>query len=343
MTTTDFAAVSSRQLLEYALLLIARQHGGDAAAAQAAQDELARWRHAAPANEAAAQAAWRGWAATEAGGLQGAMPLPPTQAERDAHHQRTRRRVLSALGLAGLVVAAGGGGRWYWQQPLAQVALRTGHGELLSHRLQDGSQLDLAPGTVAEATLYRDRRELRLAQGEVRLEVQPDAGRPFEVLTDWGRVRVLGTAFTVAVRDRRMSVAVAHGRVAVWAARPGGTATQPPDAELTAGQTVQTTVQGLGDIGTVAAGDVGAWRQGWLVFDRTPLPEVVARWNDYLAQPLVLAADQAAALRELRLTGSFPLRDPAGFIASLPHVLPVQVERAEQGTQQGAQTLRMRR
>jgi transmembrane sensor len=77
------------------------------------------------------------------------------------------------------------------------------------------------------------------------------------------------------------------------------------------------------------AADVGAWREGWLVFDHTPLTEVVARWNDYLAQPMVL--DDAASLQALRLTGSFKLREPAIFIASLPRSLPVRVQSLPDG------------
>lgn len=77
------------------------------------------------------------------------------------------------------------------------------------------------------------------------------------------------------------------------------------------------------------AADVGAWSEGWLVFDHTPLPEVVARWNDYLTQPLVL--DDAVSLQALRLTGSFKLREPATFIASLPRSLPVRVQSLPDG------------
>jgi transmembrane sensor len=51
----------------------------------------------------------------------------------------------------------------------------------------------------------------------------------------------------------------------------------------------------------------------------------VARWNDYLTQPMVL--DDAASLQALRLTGSFKLREPAIFIASLPRSLPVRCSR----------------
>lgn len=323
MTDPASADPASRKLLAHALLLIARQHGGDAATAQAAHAELARWRGESPMHEAAAEAAWRGWTATDGSALRDAVPLPPVQADRET---RSRRRIVSALGLAGLVTTLGVGGRWYWLQPLERLALRTGRGQTLSRRLNDGSQLALGPRTDAEATVFRDRREVRLSGGEIHLEVQPDAARPFTVLTRWGQVRVVGTAFSVAVHERSMVIAVAQGRVAVWSDSGGP---RPPDAELTAGQTLRIEDGALGAVEAIRSADVGAWRQGWLVFDRTPLPEAVARWNDYLARPLTMPDE--AALRSLRLTGSFRVREPDAFLDSLPDVLPVRVARLPQG------------
>lgn len=318
------------KLLSHALLLIAREHGGDAATAQAARAELARWRRESPMHEAAAEAARRGWESTDASELRDAVPLPPMQGAREAG---SRRRVISALGLAGLAAALGATGRWYWLQPLEQLALHTGRGQMLPRRLQDGSLLALGPRTDVGATIYRDRREVRLSAGEIHVEVRPDATRPFTVITEWGRVRVLGTVFTVAVRAQSMVVAVAEGRVAVWSARDGdgngGDVARPPDAELVSGQTVRIEYHAMGAIGDIQSADVGAWRQGWLVFDRTPLPEAIARWNDYLPQPLTTSDE--TALRSLRLTGSFRVRDPGAFLDSLPGVLPVRVVRLPDG------------
>ena len=55
----------------------------------------------------------------------------------------------------------------------------------------------------------------------------------------------------------------------------------------------------------------------------------MARWSDYLAQPMLL--DDGASLQSLRLTGSFKLREPAIFIASLSRSLPVRVEQLADG------------
>jgi transmembrane sensor len=310
----------ARRLVEHALSLIGRQQHGTPTEAAAARDELARWRQADPAHAAAAEVAGHYWQATEASALRGDVALPP---DRAAHRTQARRRALTLLGLGGLAAALAGGGRWAWLQPTAQFALRTGHGQQQGLDLPDGSRIDLAAHSAGQVRYHRDRRVCVLQAGEIRVDVRHDPARPFVVETAFGRVEVLGTLFSVSVRDGRLRVAVARGRVAV-------TTGQGPQAVLQAGEAYEVDRQGMAERSQVPADSVGAWREGWLVFQATPLPEVVARWNDYLAQPLRLADD--AALRSLRLTGSFPLRDAAAFVDNLPHMLPLRTERQDGGT-----------
>ncbi|MPS92359.1 FecR family protein [Comamonas sp.] len=313
-----------RKRLEYALLLIARQHGASPETAQAATRALARWRASEPANELAARAALAGWAQTDGSALQCEVPLPATHSAR---LQQNRRRALSVLGLAGVSGLAGLLGRWHWMQPLEQMSLHTGHGQHLSRQLSDGSQLDLAPGTNASVEFHRQRRRIHLRQGEIRLDVARDAERPLEVYSALGRVRVLGTVFSVALRPAGLQVSVARGRVAVW--QQARMADQHPDAVLGPGQGLRIDAGGALARYSLDVSEVGAWREGWLVFDHTPLSEVVARWNDYLARPLVL--NGGPSLHSLRLTGSFKLHEPAVFIASLPRSLPVRVQSLPDG------------
>jgi len=308
-----------RELVEQALLLIGRTHKAGPDAAQAARDELARWQQAGTERAAAAEAAQRLWDGSDGSTLRDSVPLPRSRSEA----LQTRRRALGLLGAAGLVAIAAGGGRWYWQRPVHQLALETGHGQLLSRTLPDGTRLDLAARTAATVTYFRDRREVRLGRGEIRFQVSAAADRPFTVATDWGRVRVLGTTFSVSAREGRMRVAVAEGRVAVWAGEAQARAV------LQAGEAVEADSRGLGERSAVQVEEVGAWRQGWLVFDNTRLAEAIGRWNDYLRQPLHLGA--APALRDLRLSGSFPLREPQAFLDGLPDILPVRVVRGPGG------------
>lgn len=320
-------ADASRRHFERALLLIARQHGGSGDTVRDAQSELERWRKADPAHELAYQAALRGWDATNGSALRDTFALPPAQAER----VRTRRRVLSALAVGGVLFGLAGAANWMSAQPLNELALQTGRGEMRSVALPDGTRIDLGARTVAQVVYFADHRQIRLGAGEIRLEVAHDAARPLTVASEWGRVRVLGTAFSVSARDGRMTVAVAEGRVAVWSGTPAddADAARPPDAVLTAGQRIETDALHAGERSEVRAEDVGAWRQGWLVFDNTPLADAVARWNDHLAIPFVLDSDPA--LQRLRITGSYPLREPEAFVASLPRILPVRVAKGSDG------------
>ncbi len=330
-TPPQAPAASPRAQLEHALLLIARVHGGDARTAETAREALARWRSAHPAHESAYGAARAGWDATSADALRGELPLPASHQER---LRAGRRKALSVLGLGALFLGAGTLARWHWRQALHEVALQTPRGQIKTTTLPDGSGLALDAHTRVRIALYRDRREAWLDEGEVQFSVAADADRPFLVMTRWGQVRVLGTVFTVEARQPRMRVAVSQGRVAVWAGPlpeggVGAALARPVDTVLGAGQAVLTEAQALGPVHPVATAEIAAWRQGWLVFDNTPLPQAVARWNHYLGAPLRL--DDDPALARLRLTGSFPLRSPGVFVDSLPASLPVRTERLADG------------
>lgn len=314
-----------RKLIEHAVMLIGREQHGEPAQADAARQELQQWRAADALHESAFRTATCYWQSTQANALKESVPLPARAAGR-ASAELSRRRALTTLGVAGLALVGAAAGRWAWLQPVDQIALHTGHGQMLSHKLADGSQVDLAPHTVARVTYYRGRREVVLTRGDMRFDVRSQPDRPFSVTTPWGRVQVLGTVFDVAVRDGRMRVEVAEGRVAVWAgqwdeiARAGET---PPGVVLEAGQGVEADTLGLGTRTLLRAESVGAWRNGWLVFNGTPLSDAIARWNDYLDRPARLG--NQASLQAMRLTGSFPIKEPGAFFHGLPDMLPVRV------------------
>ncbi|QHJ00449.1 iron dicitrate transport regulator FecR [Xylophilus rhododendri] len=322
-------ATPSRRMVEHALLLIGRSHKARPDIALDAQAQLQHWRSIDEAHAQAFAAAQHLWDSTDGAALQSDLALPRSHAERQAG----RRRMIATLGIGGFAAAlAVGGGRWYRAQPVFQLALASGQGQLQEHTLPDGTVLNLAARTSGSVALYRDRREIRLNAGEILLQVRPDPDRPFTVATDWGRVRVLGTTFSVSAGRGHMRVAVVEGRVAVWPAQADGRPIEigaEPAAVLGAGSTIETDARGAGPQRSVDAGQIAAWRQGWLVFDNTRLDEALARWNDYLRQPLRLGS--APGLAALRLSGSFPLRNPQAFLRGLPDMLPVRVVHASNG------------
>ncbi|WP_315123819.1 FecR domain-containing protein [Comamonas antarctica] len=317
----------ARKKVEEALLLVGRMHRADPDSAMAAAQELQRWRAGTAECRAALETAERLWASTDGSFLQSSVPQP------QAHdHRRARRNTVGLLGLGGVAAMLWAGGRWYWQQPVYELALQTGHAQQRDMRLPDDSEISLAPHTRIRIVMYRDRREVRLDQGQVRFRVAQDIGRPFTVATEWGRVRVLGTVFSVGARAGRMRVEVAEGRVAVWPldrTRAAAYLEATPPVNLTAGYAIEADQSGQVHSMQVAADSVAAWRNGWLVFHNTPLDQVLAQWNDYLSRPLLLGSHPR--LQQLQLSGSFPIRQPQAFLAGLPDMLPVRIQRNATG------------
>jgi len=322
--------LGARILLERAVLLIARTQGGSTDVARKATLELAAWRAVAPAHEEAYCQAQALWSATSGDALQSRVALPAEPSERRTQVRQSRRRALTLLGLTGISFFTAGSTRSYWSLAIPRV-LQTARMEITTETLPDGTVVDLAARTRAIVSYSADRREVRLQAGAARFQVRHDPQRPFFVQTEWGHVRVLGTVFTVSAHGA-MVVEVAEGRVGVWAGGPDGDimeAEARPPVLLNAGQRVQVDAGGLGIPGAVAPADVGAWRRGRLIFDNEPLSRVVATWNDYLDPPFKL--DASAMGDQLRLTGSFPIRDPEAFLSSLPGILPVRVQRSATG------------
>ena len=113
-----------RKMVEAALLLVGRVHRADAEAATAAAQELERWRAGTAQCRAALETAERLWVSTDGSVLQSSVPPPRRQNPR-----RARRNTLGLLGLGGLAAMFWTGGRWYWQQPVYELALETEHAQ----------------------------------------------------------------------------------------------------------------------------------------------------------------------------------------------------------------------
>ncbi len=240
-----------------------------------------------------------------------------------------RRHWLAALapkaGLAGLALSTSGGGWLAWQyfqsQPQYAENFATARGEQQEVTLPDGSLLRLDTDTRIAVTLYRERREVRLLDGQAVFHVHGDAARPFDVLAGTTRVTVVGTRFSVRHTPgidgaAGVQVAVEEGRVRV---------TGDSRIELGAGQQLAVDSSGrLGRVERVADAGIAPWRDGRINFDDTPLARVLAEFERYGRTGLVVRAPDVAALG---VTGTFDPRHPENFARVLPKVLPVELRR----------------
>lgn len=267
--------------------------------------------------------------------------LPPQTPPRDRMSARPEPRPRAAAwqglmpqwvmaGLIALVVMGGGWLGWnHWQQqPTFTQNLVTERGQQLIATLPDGSRLRLDTATRLEVRLYRQQREVRLAEGQALFEVQADPQRPFHVVAGALRITVLGTRFSVRHSPQgSVGVTVEEGRVRVTRAAPSSAPGAAPAAAagivLTAGQRVQADARGQpGAVVRIDPRNELAWREGRVVFEGTPLAEAIAEIERYVDTGLVIDDPAVAALR---LNGSFDLRRAHTFRQVLPRALPVRL------------------
>lgn len=271
--------------------------------------------------------------ASSASGIQTpppAAPAPPTAP------RRTRRLLPQALAaLVALAMLGGGWFRWdQWQrQPVFSQQFATQRGQQLQAHLPDGSRLQMDSATQADVTLYRQRREVVLTEGQVVFQVQGDRGRPFDVLAGGTRVTVLGTRFSVrytpSMGSQAVQVAVMEGHVRVAAAQDGHLAETQVD--LLPGQVVSADAQGrLGTVARMAPEAMAPWRDQRLSFDNVALSSVLAELGRYSHQAIQVASP---AIGALPVTAGVDLRNIAGFVHSLPQVLPVRLRERDGATE----------
>lgn len=313
----DTQGALGERLLDEAADWLVRLHGGELSPAERADFE--RWRQSSPAHHQA-------WARAEAlmgklGGLPASLALPAL--DRPTRHARSQRRAVVAKLAALLAVAPAGWLGWRTAQQQGWTAdVRTATGEQRHLTLADGSRLLLDTGTAVDIVFDSTQRLVYLRKGAISVETAADPGgaqRPFAVHTALGRLRALGTRFTVRVADAAVHLAVTEGAVEV-------TPRQGVPLVVPAGQQTVLTEQGTEALQPVSVAQQ-AWVQGMLVADALPLGEVCAALSRYRAGILQCAPEVA----QLRVSGAYPLTDTERALAMLESTYPVQVARRWHG------------
>ena len=278
----------------------------------AARAELDAWLRAAPAH----RAAFEGYRKLSADLDVHIEARLGAAAESAVRANRSRRRwtfglaaatALAFLGVAGLRLA----------RHAPEVA--TGSAERRQITLADGSTVELNARSAVEPAFGRAERRIRLTRGEAMFAVTRDPLRPFIVETPVGAVRAVGTEFDVRSSGaERVEVTVLEGTVRIEAR--GDAAQARP---VTAGEQAVVSATGVAvrRLPEGSAQDAVAWRQGQVVFDETPLRDVIERFAAYHTRAIVV--DPAAA--DLRLGGRYSLADLDGLLESIGQVLPVRV------------------
>jgi transmembrane sensor len=195
----------------------------------------------------------------------------------------------------------------------------SGAGEMRTVRLEDGSEMRMAPGSAVSLAYGEGRRGVRLLKGQAYFEVQPDPARPF--IVDAGRVEttVLGTGFEVRKDKAGAEVAVRHGRVQVEREQGGA----PVDVRLAPGERVKVTSTG-GVLSRERPERVASWTQGDLIVSDRSVREVIEALRPWHRGVIVTTG---GGLETRRVTGVYDLRDPEAALASLAEVHALKVRR----------------
>lgn len=231
--------------------------------------------------------------------------------ELPAHAPHRWARLLAA-GIVALL------GTLLWADPAFHTQRYiTAAGERQHVTLADGTELTLNTRTVAEVEWHLRTRQVRLVDGEALFDVARSTWRPFQVHAGETTVRVVGTAFNVRRDDLRVTVTVLRGRVHVEDASGDAVLLSARQAVESAG----------GGLTARAAPDLAAaiaWKDGKLMFDRTPLAQALADINRYRTAPVTLVDP---ALGRLQISGVFDSARTDALVDLLPSILPVSIRR----------------
>ena len=189
----------------------------------------------------------------------------------------------------------------------------TQRGETRQVALADGSRLTLGSATTLRVHLGREQRDVTLVDGEATFDIAHQESRPFVVAVADRQVRVLGTEFNILSHDDRLAVTVRRGVVQVSGGDDG-------PVRLIKGQQLLHTQGSTASLVRVTDPNAAfAWTSGKLVYRETPLPDVVADLNRYVATPIRVDPSAAA----VKVSGVLLIDKESAMIRRLELFAPI--------------------
>lgn len=234
--------------------------------------------------------------------------------------QRTVPRWIPSAMAATALLAIGAVLTLFFSGSFDSNAYATSIGEVRRIPLPDGSTVELNTRSRIKVDFHADSRDVHLAEGEAFFSVAKDPRRPFRVLSDSAQVRAVGTQFSVYRKPVGTVVTVLEGKVVVSPAAVKSSAVADAGIiPLSAGQ--QTVIDSSparsaapAQATAVDATRATAWRHNRLIFDNQPLSAVVAEFNRYNRQQILIEDSELAAQQ---ISGVFDPDKPQGLVQFL--------------------------
>ena len=274
------------------------------------------WLEAAPEHAAAYEAVETVWLELDdlpANDQKAAPTLSNVVPLRPRSGRLARRGLLAGLGVAAAAIVALVLTPRLVAPPSTVYA--TQRGETREIALADGSRLTLGSATALRVRLGRQQREVTLVDGEASFDVAHLENRPFVVTVGAREVRVLGTEFNILSHAGRLAVSVRRGLVAVSGGQEG-------TIKLARGRQLVELPDGRAQTREVPPDAAFAWKSGKLIYDRTPLAEVVDDLNRYVATPI--RVDPSAA--SVTVSGVLLIDEETAMVRRLELFAPIVAE-----------------
>jgi transmembrane sensor len=235
----------------------------------------------------------------------GSALLPPRSAMRYLRWPLALAATAALFAVA-LIVAMGTG--------QAEHAFATSVGEQRAVTLADTSIVHLNADSEIEVDIGDTTRTVELLRGEAMFKVAHDEQRPFRVRTRGGTVQAVGTQFNVydQADGSGTRVSVLEGKVRIT---PEGSG---EDQSQLLGAGEEALLRRNGSIERAQKPNIAssvAWRQRRLVFDQTPLEEMVREFNRYSTSKVIRL--EGIEPRAHHYDGIFDADDPESLAALL--------------------------
>ncbi len=230
---------------------------------------------------------------------------------QEGKRQTRRQRQLKKV-TAGVTFLVAFALSWVTDPVLHSEHLQTMVGQQASYELKDGSHVDLNTSSVLIVEQHLYSRQLKLTQGEALFTVK-HGWRPFTVYANQTQIRDIGTIFNVRNTATGAVVTVVEGSVEVSTVQARRILTKDISVNIR---------EGVISESRCTSADI-AWQQGRLMFDGTPLSEVVSELQRYHRGQIHIAD---AAVARYRLSGEYDINGIDALLDTLPEIMPVRID-----------------
>lgn len=230
-----------------------------------------------------------------------------------------RRRRWGWTAAAAIILIAAGS--YLWTSLGSQSSIKTAYGQVSTQSLPDGSEVILnANSSVSYSKGWENGKEREVwIKGEAFFKVKktPNKSR-FIVHTNQLDIVVTGTQFNVVSRSQKSSVMLTEGSVIIRTKDGSETKMVPGDfVELS---------DKLLEKKAVKEETVLAWKDKKILFNDTPLTEVVAKIKEHYGEQVVIEDEQLA---RKTVTGMMPNDNLDVLLKSLEATLEATVVRKD--------------